>query len=188
MSKVALGLWLVVLWVLLWGNISVAKAVTGIGLVLVLFFVFPSKRPTFPLTVFRPIAIIRLGVAFVWGLFVANIQMARLAIDPRRIGKSAVVELSLRSTNRQVLMVVATMTALTPGSLVMKVRQQQPIILLHIFTPGEIQGVIDSVHHIEDLAIAAFSVAEDRVELPEGPEPRGVRYFAHSTSTVRGEH
>ena len=186
MSKIALGVWLVVLWVLLWGNISIAQVVSGVAVVLVLFFVFPTKRPTFPITVFRPLAIIKLGAAFVWGLFVANIQMARLAIDPRRIGQSAVVEIALRSTNRQVLMVVATMTALTPGSLVMKVRQQQPIILLHIFTPGPVSGVIDSVHHIEDLAMAAFSVPEDRVEIPDGPEPRGIRYLAHSTSTTRG--
>ncbi len=131
--------WLTVVWVALWGDISVWTVVGG-------FLVATSGCLVFPLPPLRLDVRIRLlpllylVVRFAADVVVSSVQVAWVVLRPSRPLRNAVVEVNLRTPSDFVLTVVAEMTCLIPGSLVVEVRRSTHTLFLHVFDVGDEAG------------------------------------------------
>ncbi|MBB5789419.1 Na+/H+ antiporter subunit E [Jiangella mangrovi] len=122
---------LTVVWVLLWGSVTVANVLSGLVVAVVVVLVFPLPPIVFGgrLRV-RGLAV--LAGWFVADLIIASTQVAALAL---RIGKrplNAVIQVDLRSRSDLYLTLTAELLSLVPGSLVVEVRRSTSTLFLHV--------------------------------------------------------
>lgn len=133
-------LWLTLVWVALWGDLSVANVLGGLAVALVVCLVFPLPTLRMRLHV-RPHRLAWLVLRFLWDVVVASAQVTWLTLQLRRQPRNAVVEVDLTTDSDFVLTVVAEMVSLVPGSLVVEARQSTHTLFLHVLDAGDLQGV-----------------------------------------------
>ena len=74
--------WLVVVWMALWGDLSVANLLGGIIAAFLATRIIPA-RPASGLLTVRPLALLRLGLYFVWKMVEASAIVAWEVVTPR---------------------------------------------------------------------------------------------------------
>jgi multicomponent Na+:H+ antiporter subunit E len=132
--------WLTVVWVALWGDVSPMTVVGGFLVAVLACLVFPLPPLRLDVRV-RPLALLRLVVRFAADVVVSSVQVARVVLRPARPLRNAVVEVNLRTPSDFVLTVVAEMTCLIPGSLVVEARRSTHTLFLHVLDVGDEAGV-----------------------------------------------
>jgi multicomponent Na+:H+ antiporter subunit E len=166
-------LWLTLVWMALWGDVSVANALSGALLGVVVCMVFPLPRVRGPVRP-RPFLVLGLLVHFTLDVLRASAQVIRVILAPGDL-RNSVVEVDLRSRSELVLTIVAEMTSLVPGSLVVEVRRSSHTLFLHVLdTPdGEaVRRMHDRTLALEQRVLTALGVPQPQPEvpLPEGGE------------------
>lgn len=121
---------LVVTWMLLWGEISVLSAASGIvvAFLVVEVFVLPPVELSGRLNVFW------FGVflfRFLVDLVIASFTVAARAFGPP-IRANAIIEVDLRSDSDFITTLVAIVTSITPGSFVVDVDRERSVLFLHV--------------------------------------------------------
>ncbi|MDD9205068.1 Na+/H+ antiporter subunit E, partial [Georgenia sp. 10Sc9-8] len=109
-------LWLTAVWVLLWGDLSLANVLGGVAVALAVTTLTPLPRTPFDGR-FRPGGLVRLLARFALDVVVASVQVAWRAITGRPL-RGAVIRVRLRSHSDVYLSLTAGMTSLVPGSIV----------------------------------------------------------------------
>jgi len=146
--------WLVLVWVLLWGTFSWANVLGGLAVALVVLLVFPL--PSAPGRGWpRPVPALRAIGRFVAELLVSSVQVSvqsLQAVRPGREIRSSVVEVQLESSSEFVMAMVTEVLTLVPGSVVIEVRPPERRIYAHVL------GADD------DAAVAAFRAQVVRLE------------------------
>lgn len=170
MSRIGLGLVLVAVWLLWWGSASPANVLAGIAVVLVLFVVFPSDRAIRPTIRFRPIALARLLGFFAFNLVTSNVVLSRTILSPRADVHTGVVKVPLRTDDVGIITMVANITALTPGSMVVQldVDGSDDLAWVHVLTPGDPFQVARSFSRLEQLCVEAVGSDEQIARLRTG--------------------
>lgn len=129
------------IWMMLWGSFTVLTAIGGVIAGAVACLVFPLPQVGLRLRI-RPLALVHLVVRFVLDVVVASVQVAGVVLRPgRRPLRNAVVEVDLRTPSDFVMTVVAEMTCLIPGSLVVEARRSTHTLFLHVLDVGDEAGV-----------------------------------------------
>jgi multicomponent Na+:H+ antiporter subunit E len=155
-AKAAALAWLVLVWVLLWGELSVANLLGGLAVGSVLLIVFPLA-PTHLRGRFRPLAVARLALTLAWKLIEANALVAWATLHPTRQFTVGVVSVPVVGASDALITFVANALTLTPGSVVLEVRRGDPTMLLfHVFDLRDAEAVRREVQRVEALAIQAF--------------------------------
>jgi multicomponent Na+:H+ antiporter subunit E len=131
---------LTVIWVALWGDLSVLTVVGGLIVATISCLVFPLPPLRLDVRV-RPLPLLWLVVHFAGDVVVSSVQVARVVLRPRRLLRNAVVEVNLRTPSDFVLTVVAEMTCLIPGSLVVEARRATHTLFLHVLDVEDHAGV-----------------------------------------------
>jgi multicomponent Na+:H+ antiporter subunit E len=122
---------LTAVWVLLWGNLSVANVVSGAVLSSLVVVVFPLPPIHFSGR-FHPIGIAHLIGRFMVDLVVASAQIAATVLRPGSQPLNAVIEVDLRSRSDLYLTLTAELLSLIPGSLVIEARRSTGTLYLHV--------------------------------------------------------
>lgn len=123
--------WLTVVWVLLWGDITVANIVNGVILGATVAVLLPLPRVK-GLGAFRPLAVAVLVGRFALDAVRGALEVAAVAfraVPPR----SAVVRVALRSHSDVILATTAGLTSLIPGSVVVEAHRLTGVLYLHVF-------------------------------------------------------
>jgi len=162
-------LWLVVVWVALWGDLTFANVAGGVLVAAALTMVLPVTgdrgRATSAGAVVRPIAALHFAGWFAFKLVEANVVVAWEVLTPRNRINEGVVAIPLHECSDSLTTVVASCVSLTPGTLVIDV-DRDPLVLyvhvLHLRTPDEVRS---EIHRLEHLAIRAFGTASARASL-----------------------
>lgn len=148
---------LLVLWVALWGEISVANVVSGvivIGCVTWLFDHGRSRRYAV-----KPIAAMRLAGHVLASLVGSSVRVAIAVFssDPRRVGTS-IQTVRLRGDSLLVGAIVANSITMTPGTMSLDLNAEEMTIRVHIL--GEVDPVAfeNEILHLESLVARAFVV------------------------------
>jgi multicomponent Na+:H+ antiporter subunit E len=131
--------WLTLVWVALWGDISVMTVVGGFIVATVGCLVFPLPPLRLELRV-RPLPLLWLVARFAADVVVSSVQVSWVVLRPRRPLRNAVVEVNLRTPSDFVLTLVAEMTCLIPGSLVVEARRSTHTLFLHVLDVGDGAG------------------------------------------------
>ncbi len=122
---------LTVVWVLLWGSLTLDMVLTGLVVSLVVVIVFPLPPIVFGGKV-HPWPLCRLIARFFADLFVASVQVSWTVLRFKYQPTSAVIEVDLYSRSDLYLTLTAELLSLVPGSLVVEARRSTSTLFLHI--------------------------------------------------------
>jgi multicomponent Na+:H+ antiporter subunit E len=166
--------WLTVVWVALWGDLSFANVLGGLVVALAVCLLFPLPRLRMRLHV-RPLRLGLLILRFLGDVVVASAQVAWTTLQFHRRPRNAVIEVNLRVASDFVLTVVAEMVSLVPGSLVVEARRSTHTLFLHVLDAKDQAGVDRMRAQVLDL--------ERRVVLAFGADTSHVRQPADVTTS-----
>lgn len=130
---------LTLVWMILWRQLSVLTVVGGLMVAVLACLVFPLPPLRMDLRI-RPLSLLRLIVRFVADVVRSSIQVARVVLRPQRPLRNAIIEVTMRTPSDFVMTVVAEMTSLIPGSLVVEARRSTHSLFLHVLDVGDEAG------------------------------------------------
>lgn len=124
-------LWLIVLWMLLWGQFTVLSLLTGIAVAVFVTRVF--RLPTVELSGrinlwWTAVLLVRFLAAVVHGSLTVALQV----LNPRRQPGTAIIAVPLRYADDLVMTHVAVTASLIPGSLVVEADRDNRTLYLHV--------------------------------------------------------
>ena len=164
MSGVLRPLFVLVVWLALWGEFSVVNVASGVLAVAVIELIFrpPPRQHTL-----HPVALVRLLAVFVWRLVSssATVVLAVLAPTPARL-RSGVVGVGLSQPSPLVAAIVADAISLTPGTLTLECRypgedesdeSAAPTLYIHVLGLADPAAIRDDVGRLEQLVVSAIT-------------------------------
>lgn len=187
------ALWLIVLWLALWGQLSVLAVLTGVIIVFLVvraFYLPPAEAPGR----FNPYRFAILAGVFAFDLMRASFHVAWLAIRPRAVDVSSIIQVDLRTRSDLILALTAEAITLIPGSFVVEVDRENTTIYLHVLdarTLDDVEAMRQAVFAQEERIIRAIGSAEDLRRIEHWHEHRHDHPGEHMSggrSTVRPAH
>lgn len=154
---------LVVVWVLAWGDLSVANVASGVVVGVLLLATFPVGRlPDRGGRTIHVLPAVRLLGVFVVNLVVSNLAMARDILDGGRRIETGVVACPLRVDSDGIATFLANVLSLSPGTLVLEVDHGPPVLYLHVLHMRDRQRILLTVGRLEELAVATYGNPAER--------------------------
>jgi len=131
---------LVLLWSLLWGAFSWLNLVTGIilGILVMRVFYLPPVELSGR---FHPWWFLVFLARFVADLFVASVQVAALALGPRRVTSNSIISVQLLTRSDFIMTITAIVLSLIPGSFIVEVDRDRGILYLHVIDTVDLDDV-----------------------------------------------
>jgi multicomponent Na+:H+ antiporter subunit E len=167
MRKYLLRLWilcfLILVWILLWGDFSVANIISGLVVALVITVLLPL--PAVPVEGrLHPLSLLKLIVLVGYYLVLSSVQVAWLAIRPGPPPLVAVLRAHLALKSDLVLALAVNIFNLIPGSIVLEIDQSRRMLYVHVIDVGSEKSVhrfYRQVDQVQRLLVAAFERDED---------------------------
>lgn len=162
LRKVILRAWvlcgLMLVWVLLWGDVSPANVLSGLLVGLLITVLLPL--PPVPIEGrLHPMSLLRLVIQVAYYLVMSSIQVAWLAVRPGPPPRTAVLRAHLALKSDLVLALAVNIMNLIPGGIVLEIDQTRRLIYVHVLDVGTDRGVNRFYHQVaevERLLIATF--------------------------------
>lgn len=164
-ASMGMLLWLTLAWVMLWGTVSVPNFVSGFLLALLVTTVAPFPATPFDGR-FRPLAVVRLAVIFLRDIVSASFQQAGFILSKHK-PQGAIIRVQLRSHSDTYLAMIAGMTALVPGSVVVDAHRISGTLYIHVFDVGlsdGVEGLHATVLELEERVLRAFASHDELVD------------------------
>ncbi len=170
MNPIGRGVFLTILWVLLWGELSLANVLSGAAVAALLMIVFPTGRRAAPRWArVRPLAFARLVGHVAAQLAVSNAVVTREILSRGSRVRTAVVACRLRSGSESTITMVANIVALSPGMMAVDVRPDPPTVYIHVLHFRDVVDTRRRIAHLEKLVIRAIGTAEELELLTPAP-------------------
>ncbi|MEV4542580.1 Na+/H+ antiporter subunit E [Micromonospora echinaurantiaca] len=169
--------WLVLIWILLWGDFSVGNLLGGLlvgGAVLVFF---PLPPVTFGGRL-RPGALLVFAVRFAGELVRASLHVAWIAVRPGFRPRGAIIAVRLRVRTDLNLALTAEVISLVPGTLIIEVDRDSAILYVHVFDvrgPQDLTGSRDRILAVEQRLVRAVGSPAELRLVQSDPVPKGDR-------------
>lgn len=163
--RLFLGVWLVLVWLALWRDLTVANLVSGVLVAAVTIWLFPIPEQRSDLSV-RPVALLRFLATALWAIIRANVVVAWEVLTPANQINEGVVAVDLRARHPVVITLVSHAIGLAPGTMVIDVDDDgdgPARMYVHVLHLREIEDVRQDVLDLERLALAAV-VGRPRAE------------------------
>jgi multicomponent Na+:H+ antiporter subunit E len=169
-------------WLALWGEISVVNVASGVLVVAILAVLF---RPDPRRHRLHPLALIRLLAVFVWRLVSssATVVLTVIAPTPARL-RSGVVGVPLSQPSPLVATIVADAISLTPGTLTLEARyagdddgespdSRPPVLYIHVLGLSDPEAIRADVRSLERLVVSAVTPIDRDEPATVGAEQTG---------------
>jgi len=165
-------LWLTTLWVLLWGQVSFANVLGGLGVAIVVLVFARLDSASLRPTHFRPWWALRYTATVVWQLVTANVRLAIEILTPHDGTYTGIIAIPIRGGSDAVVNLVANSITLTPGTMTIDVKRHDRDDLDDEMTAGatlyvhgmymrDVEQVRHDVLRLEALALHAFGTDEE---------------------------
>jgi multicomponent Na+:H+ antiporter subunit E len=158
---------LVAVWVLLWGDLSVANLLSGVVVAVAVVVVFPVGDVDPVRHRVRPLACLRLVAFFVGELLFSTVVVARDVLGGRARQRTAILACPLRVHSEGLVAMIANVLAISPGTTPIEVTQEPPVVHLHVLRLRNPDSVRRMVSLYEELVVAAVGSDADRAALAE---------------------
>lgn len=169
--------WLTAVWVLLWGNLTVANVLAGFAIGVLLVTMMPMPKVGFEGRPWLP-GILVLVVRFIGDVVMASVQIAKKALSPGEPPHGAVIRVRLRSHSDLFLTVTAQLCSLVPGSIIVEAHRLSGTLYVHVFDVSDSGGIDGAREHcmlIEQRVLYAFATDEAIAEAGLPPRKRLLR-------------
>jgi multicomponent Na+:H+ antiporter subunit E len=148
---------LVLMWIALWGTVSVANLLGG-AVVAVAVMLFAHQIKPRPVRHLDPAAALLYLRTFTKQLVVANWDVIKAVLRPDRI-RPGILAMPLHHASDAVVTLVANSITLTPGTLTLEIDRRGDIAILyvHALDLTDADGVREDICELETLAVDAFA-------------------------------
>lgn len=154
MTRLVRVLWLTVIWVALWSDLSVANVASGLVVGAAVVVAFDTWHPG--RVIVRPVRAVRFTLYFLYQLAVSTLTVARAVISPRDRLRTGIVAVPLQGCSDAVVTLLADAISLTPGTLTLEVRREPPTLYVHAMDVRDMDDLRRQLRTLERLAIEAF--------------------------------
>ncbi len=149
--------WLVALWMLLWGQFTVLAALTGVVVALVVTRVFrlPPVELSGRVNVWWGAVFF---LEFLLSLVKGSLLVAWQVIDPRHQPGAAIIAVPLRAEDDLIMTHVAVTASLIPGSLIVDIDRDRRILYVHaigVRTEQQLERQRRDIQHWEERIVRA---------------------------------
>lgn len=171
----SLTVWLVVLWLMVFGSLTWIHLISGVLVALLVQVAFPLPHSSRHREV-HPVALVRLLGRFLWDLVRAGFQVAWVILRGAPV-RNAILRVDLRSSDPVHMTLVAGMNTLIPGTVVVRIDRLSASLYLYVLDVdgrGGPDAVRAEVHAQEDRVLRAVVPLEglDHVTVRSGEAPR----------------
>lgn len=169
--------WLTGVWVLLWGQLTVANVLAGFVIAVALVTLLPMPRIGLDGRPWLP-GIVVLVARFFGDVVMASIQIAAKALSFGEPPHGAVIRVRLRSHSDLLLTITAQLCSLIPGSIIVEAHRLSGTLYVHVFDVGDAGGIDGAREHcleIERRVMYAFATDDEIAAAGLPPRPRLLR-------------
>lgn len=164
-----LVLWLTVVWVGLWGDVSAANVLGGLAVALGVTLLLPLEDVELHGRI-SPVGVVRFAGVFLLELVRASVQVAVLVLRPRTSLRSAVLAVPVHGRGDRLLTLVGNSISLTPGTLTLEVDREAHVLHVHVLDVGDdVEQVRRDIARLERAAARALGQAHEQ-EVRQGQE------------------
>jgi multicomponent Na+:H+ antiporter subunit E len=157
-KRFGLAFWLVVVWIFLWGDISLANILGGAAVAVALLVAFPGDRPEpGERNVLRPLRFVALLWFLAKQLVRSNVLLAREVVTRGTRLRTAVIAAPLHTRSPALVNATCNLMALNPGTLVIEIDEPGGVVFIHVFYLHEVATVARDVDELQRLVIDAFT-------------------------------
>ncbi|MBA0050384.1 Na+/H+ antiporter subunit E [Streptomyces sp. AJS327] len=153
---------LMVLWVLLWGNVTFANVLTGLLIGLLVCAVFPLPAIETQLRL-HPLGVLRFAARFLSDMVTSSWRLGRVILAPGK-PPCAVLAVPMRCPGDLMLTATAVAISAVPGSTVLEVHRATGTLYLHVIgapTETERQRARHEALRLESRVVRAFGTRTD---------------------------
>jgi len=169
--RLPLVIWLLAVWVGLWGNLSAANVASGLAVAVALVAVFPFPVPQTRTMTVRPLRALVFVMFFAWKLVQASAVVAWEVVTPRNRIREAIVAVPIHGVSDTLSTIVANLITLTPGTLTLELAHEPPVLYVHVLHTRSIEGVRRDVQRLERIVTRTFGSAAAQ-RMIEGGAPK----------------
>lgn len=145
---------IVVVWLAMWADVSVANVASGS--LLGLAIVFGIDTWEHGELNFRPVRAARFVLFFLWLLVQSTWSVARTVVAPRDRIRTGILAVPLQGCSDAVATLIADAITLTPGTLTLEVRRDPLTLYIHALDTRDLDAIRADVRRLEILAVRAF--------------------------------
>lgn len=149
---------LTALWLLAWGEISLANALSGVAVAAALLAAFPPSTSDSAHVRVNAIAFIRLAGYVASQLITANVTMTREILRPRPTIRPGVLEHRLAVPSEHVVTVMTSVISLSPGTMTADVDRESHTIYVHFLFLNDVDAARRGLDRLERLASRAITI------------------------------
>jgi multicomponent Na+:H+ antiporter subunit E len=154
------GALLVAIWLLAWGDLSVANLASGLVVAVILLVAFPPHRQTPGVQRVSPLGAARLALYVLVQLVPSNVLVVREVVGRRSRIRTGVLAYPLRHPSEEVLSLMAHVIALTPGTMTVEATRDPCVLYVHFLLLEDLDQARRTVARLERLAVAALGRPE----------------------------
>ncbi|BDT93766.1 Na+/H+ antiporter subunit E [Nocardia sputorum] len=156
--RVGVLVWLTVVWLALWGDLSVANLLGGLVVAALIMVALPLPRVPVSGRL-NPLPLLELVVVSAYYALESSLQVAWFAIRPAPTPVSGVLRVYARTRSDLVLVLWTDVLNLIPGTMVLEIDRRRCVIYVHVLDVGS-DAAVDKFFRItrrlERLLIEAF--------------------------------
>ncbi|MDD7960889.1 Na+/H+ antiporter subunit E [Microbacterium thalli] len=161
--------WLVALWMLLWGQFTVLAALTGIVVALFVTRIFrlPPVELSGRVNIWWGVVFF---LQFLLSLVKGSLLVAWQVVDPRRQPGAAIIAVPLRTDDDLIMTHVAVTASLIPGSLIVDIDRDRRILYVHaigVRNQEQLDHQRRSIQHWEERIVRAVGSKEQAHQLSD---------------------
>ena len=162
-SRLLMGFWMTIMWVMLWGELSVGNVFSGVLVSVGVLTVFSQLRQGDDKPVFRPLWVLALGLWFTKQVLISNLNVAREVLRPTRRSRirNGIVACQLVTHSDRLATLIANGVSLTPGTLTIEAEGNPAALYVHDMTMSSPEKTRNAVAEMEHRVLKAFGTKED---------------------------
>lgn len=155
-ARVPMLVVMVMAWIALWADLSVANLASGTVVAVGVVLAFSDRRVTPERGTVRPVATVRFALWFLGALIRSSVLLAWEVVTPRNRIAEGIIAVPVRGVSDELTVLVANVVSLIPGTVTLEVRTGERVIYVNVLHLNDVSKVHAEVLHIEELAIRAF--------------------------------
>ncbi|WP_109528996.1 MULTISPECIES: Na+/H+ antiporter subunit E [Nocardia] len=167
--RAGLLIWLTLVYMALWGDLSVGNLLAGLVIATVVMVALPL--PTLPGTGhFNPLPLVELAVVSSYYALESSFQVAWLAVRPAPTPVSGVLRVNLSTRSDLVLVLCTDLLNLIPGTMVLEIDRQRCVVYVHVLDVSSDHAVdkfYRTTRRLERLLVDAFERPVRKTPPPE---------------------
>lgn len=169
MKRALLVLWLTLLWLVLWQDLTAANLLSGLAVALLASAVWPLPPQAGRLHRVRPLALAAFTAYFAWRMLEANLILAREALTLDDTTRPGIIAVPLGDVSDLLATIVANAVTLTPGTLTLDMGTDPRTLYVHVLHLHDADRVRRDIRRFEQLALRAYGFDPAQADTGEAP-------------------